>query len=129
MSPIRRYSAVFTVAALLSVPAWAADPARQLAAESLAFVGRMEALLDGAIRSGDPADFKRFVGQPTLAQMQRWPKIGDAAHDRYRRCFFAVDAFRVYADVSFENGSRADAQSRTAKDYAEQKVLCKQAVK
>lgn len=120
---------VLALTAWLSAPAFGADAARQLAVDSLAFVGRMDAMLDGAIRSGSRADFDRFVAKPTVAQMQLWPAMGDAAHDRYRRCYFTVDAFRNYAEDSFRSGARIDAVALTAKDYAEQKALCRKTVK
>ena len=119
-----------SLAALVSHPVLADDAARQLARDSLSFVGRMDALLDGAIRSGDRGDFDRFVFKPTVAQMERWPKAGtDGTYDAFRRCFFALDAFRTYAQNSFSGAARLDAKSPTAKDYAEQKKLCSAAVK
>ena len=114
---------------MLPCPAFPAEAGRQLAVDSLDFIGRMEAMLDGAIRSGSAADYERFVFQPTLAQMNKWPPLSEASHLRYRRCQFAVDAFRNYADASFKAGARIDGQSIAAKDYAGQKALCKQSVK
>lgn len=127
MRPCRLGFALLFVA--LSLPAAGADSPRRLAEESLVFIGRMEAMLDGAIRSGSPADYDRFVAQPTLAQLAKWPPPGDESYLRYRRCQFAVDAFRVYADESFKDGARIDAGRPPARDFAEQRALCKQSIK
>lgn len=115
--------------AALSLPAAGADRPRQLAVESIEFINQMEAMLDGAIRSGSPDDYNRFVFKPTLAQMTKWPPLSDESYLRYRRCQFAVDAFRNYADASFKEGARLEADSLTARDFAEQRSLCKQSIK
>lgn len=113
--------------AIFSQAAVAASPAEQLAIDSYRHMVSHESLLEGAIRSGDKRDFERFILRPTMDQMQRWPKMGDPAYDKYRRCQFALDGFRLYSEDQFQ--ARGQLPKEKAKDYFEQKVQCKQVLK
>lgn len=110
---------------LCVAPAMAATPAEQLAKDSYSYLIGKESMLDGAIRSGSMDDFNRFIYQPTVDMMQRWPKVGDAAYDKQRRCHFALDAFRIYSEDQFKAGGKLTKDTGSFKAYLEQKAECK----
>ena len=113
---------------LATTPAMAASPAETLAKDSYQFLVSHESLLDGAIRSGQKDDYKRFIWNPTMEFFRRWPSLGDAEYDRYRRCQFALDSFRVYSEDQFNAAGKLQKTALSAKDYFEQKDLCKRAI-
>lgn len=105
--------------------AFAASQAEQLAIDSYRHLESHEALLDGAIRSGDRRDFERFIARPTQQIIERWPRMGDPSFDKFIRCRFALDGFRVYSEDQFKAGGRLNKTSGQSKDYFEQKAECK----
>ena len=123
-----RKGLLFGLLTMVWVPAMAATPAEQLAKDSYSYLVAKESMLDGAIRSGSKDDYNRFIYQPTVDMMQRWPKPGDAAFDALRRCQFALEAFRVYSEDQFKAGGILPKASQTSKDYFDQKAQCKAAL-
>lgn len=113
--------------AILAQTAVAASPAEQLAVDTYRHLVSYESLLDGAIRSGDKRDFDRFIQRPTVELMQRWPRLGDPAYDKFIACYFALDGFRLYSEDQFQ--ARGQLPKAKAKDYFERKGQCRQALK
>lgn len=115
----------------LSLPlqALAAPKPRALAQESLDFVNRMEAMLQGSIRSGDRADLYRFVEKPTIDMMNKWPATGTAGYIDFARCQFALQDFRTYAQDQFAAGGRLPKSSPSYKDLLNSKRQCAAALK
>lgn len=118
-----------TVGLLATLGAEAAQSPKALAKDSLAFLNRMESMLQGSIRSGDAADLYRFVEQPTIEMMQKWPPMSNASYNDFRRCQFALDAFRSYAPDQFKARGKLPKSSVTYKDYLDQKRQCAALVK
>lgn len=120
--------AVFCIFACLSLPAISSS-GEQLAVTTYQHLVSHESLLDGAIRSGDQRDFDRFIMRPTMALQDRWPKLGNPEYDKFFRCYFALDEFRLYSEDQFRAKGKLPKGSSQAKSYFAQKSLCKQALK
>lgn len=120
---------ILLAALVVSQSVMAASPPEQLAIETYRHLESHEALLDGAIRSGDRRDFERFIARPTQQLLERWPRMGDPAFDKFARCRFALDGFRVYAEDQFmARGQLTKDSNSSARDYFEQKDKCKNAL-
>lgn len=114
--------------AVLAGNAWAA-PADDLAIETYRHLVSSESLLQGAIRSGDPNDYKRFIWKPASDMMHRWPPMGDPVFDKYARCRFAIVQYLTYSEDQFKAVGQLPKTSLTSKDYFEQRGECKKALK
>lgn len=107
----------------------ASSEAENLAIESYRHLVSYESLLDGAIRSGDRRDYQRFIEKPTRDMAARWPQLGNKEFDRYMRCAFALHAFVNYSEDQFKAAGKLPKDFVSAKDYFEQKNLCKKSLK
>ena len=108
---------------------YAATPAEQLAIDSYRHLVAKESQLDGAIRSGERADLEHFILGPTRDLALRWPPLGDAEHDRYRRCQFALNSFVIFAGDQYAARGKLPPSSPAKMDYFAQKESCRKAIK
>lgn len=118
---------VVVILAMVSLPVLAAPAPmkpKDLAKETADMIISMESMLQGSIRSGDKADFYRFVEKPVVDQMHKWPPVGTKGYDDYARCYFALDSFRVFAQDQFNARGLLSKTSLSFKDYLAQKKLC-----
>lgn len=111
--------------AAFAMHAHAASPAEQLAVDTYKHLVSQESMLDGAVRSGDRNDFARFIWRPTSALIDKWPPMSVEGFDRFRRCQFAIIAFRTWSEDYFNAGGALPKTALSAKDYFEQKRQCK----
>lgn len=117
----------FPLLAMVSISVFAANSQIKpidLAKETADKIISLESMLQGSIRSGDKADFYRFVEKPIVDQMQKWPSVGTKGYDEYARCYFAIDTFRVYAQDQFKARGKLDKSSISMRDYLNQKKQC-----
>lgn len=113
-----------------SLPIVAAEKASDLARDTLNYVQSGENMLAGAIRNGSQSKFDQFVMVPTMDMMKRWPRLGESAeHDRLIFCYFALDAFRIYAEDQFKARGALPKTSSSDRLYREQKAKCSALVK
>lgn len=120
---------ILLAALVVSQSVMAASQPEQLAIETYRHLESHEALLDGAIRSGDRRDFERFISRPTQQLLERWPRLGDPAFDKFLRCRFALDGFRVYSEDQFNARGSLLRDMGSAFDYFDQKKKCEIALK
>lgn len=103
--------------------------AEKLAVETYNHLVSYEGRLDAAIRSGDKDKFYRFVVNPMMDIRSRWPVPFEG--DEYRkfvRCYYALDSFRLYSEERFKAGGHLSESNVTARDYFNQKALCKKSI-
>ena len=100
-----------------------ADPAA-LARETAQHMQNTESLLRAAIKKGERAAFDRFILAPTETLQARWPGLADTRYDKYRRCQFALMAFKQYALDTFAARAPLPEAAPTRKDYKNQLALC-----
>lgn len=121
---MKKSALLLTVGLLATLGAEAAQSPKALAKETADMIVSMESVLQGSIRSGDAADFYRFVEKPVADLLQKWPPVGTAGYADYARCYFALDAFRPYAQDQFKARGALPKSSPSYKDYIGQKRLC-----
>lgn len=107
----------------------AAENPEKLAIESYRHLVSAESLLDGAVRSGDRRDYIRFIWAPTTALIDRWPSPSTPGLDKHHRCHFALLSFRTWSDDHFSARGRLPGSSPSAKDYFDQRRLCRESLK
>lgn len=121
---MKKYAVMLGLFSLSALAVSAPMKPKDLAKETADMIVSMESMLQGSIRSGDKADFYRFVEKPVVDQMHKWPPVGTNGYDDYARCYFALDAFRVYAGDQFNASGKLPKSSPTYKDYIGQKKQC-----
>ena len=121
---MRKYFLIFLMT--FSSLSLASDKGLDLAVESYRFLQSYESLLDGAIKSGDPVDYNRFIFTPTLEQFRKWPRLGtDKVYDKYYMCHMALDDFRIYSDEQFHAGGALPKSALSFRKYAKKKKQCR----
>lgn len=121
---MKKLVVILVVASLPAMEAHAAPKPKDLAKETTDMIVSMESMLQGSIRSGDKADFYRFVEKPVVDQLHKWPPVGTKGYDDFARCYFALDSFRVYAQDQFAARGKLPKSAPSFKDYLGQKKLC-----
>lgn len=117
------------LACLFTVTAFADEAPKALAISTLETIERLNDLLPGAIRSGDSGDFSRFIEHPVIEKFNEWPSLENEQYNGYRRCQFALDAFRIYAGDQFKALGRLPDSATVTKDFLDQKRRCARAIK
>lgn len=121
---MKKYAVMLALFSLSALAISAPMKPKDLAKETADMIVSMESMLQGSIRSGDKADFYRFVEKPVVDQMHKWPPVGTNGYDDYARCYFALDSFRVYAQDQFAARGMLPKSALSFKDYLGQKKLC-----
>lgn len=109
---------------LCAAPVYAEQSPVELAIETYKFIDTYESMLQGAINSGSKADYNRFIWQPTLAQIEKWPPLERTTFDKYRACQWAVDSFRVYSQDQFDAAGKMDKTRPHYREFVTRKREC-----
>lgn len=115
--------------AVVATTAHAEQSPQDLAIESYKFLESYEAMLQGAINSGSKADFDRFIWQPAIVQLKKWPAMTNEIHAKYRACQWALDSFRVYSEDQFKAAGKLEKTHPQYRDYFKRKRECASVLK